>query len=140
LSHLYIKCIILQGQARDKHRENSKSAVFSQVHSVHGDPGFARVNPPWATDWRDFTVSDAAAKRVGHNHIDTSSIGLSDRFGFDRTLIGRRLMFREGDPAAGAKNGIFSEFSLCLSQACLGKMIIFIYKWRKNAGFRRRTG
>jgi len=31
LSHLYIKCIILPRQARDKHRENSKkSGVFSQ--------------------------------------------------------------------------------------------------------------
>jgi len=26
LSHLYIKCIILPRQARDKHRENSKKA------------------------------------------------------------------------------------------------------------------
>jgi hypothetical protein len=29
------------------------------------------------------------------------------------------------------------EFSLCLSRACLGKMFVFIYKWRKNAVFRR---
>eukprot|EP01046_Picozoa_sp_COSAG06_P002115 COSAG06_NODE_72_length_25897_cov_9.227382_9_plen_527_part_00 len=32
------------------------------------------------------------------------------------------------------------EFSLCLSRACLGKMIVFIYKWRKNAVFRRGSG
>ena len=32
LSHLYIKCIILPRQARDKHRESTqKSAVFSQA-------------------------------------------------------------------------------------------------------------
>jgi hypothetical protein len=31
----------------------------------------------------------------------------------------------------------FFEFSLCLSRACLGKMIMFIYKWLKNAVFRR---
>ena len=37
----------------------------------------------------------------------------------------------------GAKNGIFFEFSLCLSRACLGKMIVLIYKWLKNAVFRR---
>jgi hypothetical protein len=37
----------------------------------------------------------------------------------------------------GAENGIFFEFSLCLSRACLGKMIVFIYKWLKNAVFRR---
>jgi hypothetical protein len=29
LSHLYIKCIILPRQARDKHRENSKKVPFS---------------------------------------------------------------------------------------------------------------
>jgi hypothetical protein len=27
------------------------------------------------------------------------------------------------------KNGPFFEFSLCLSRACLGKKIVFIYKW-----------
>eukprot|EP01046_Picozoa_sp_COSAG06_P057193 COSAG06_NODE_11069_length_1573_cov_1.207598_1_plen_150_part_10 len=26
---------------------------------------------------------------------------------------------------------LFFEFSLCLSRACLGKMFVFIYKWRK---------
>jgi hypothetical protein len=30
LRHLYIKCIILPRQARDKHRENSKEVPFSQ--------------------------------------------------------------------------------------------------------------
>eukprot|EP01046_Picozoa_sp_COSAG06_P019227 COSAG06_NODE_1364_length_9696_cov_14.104929_7_plen_92_part_00 len=30
------------------------------------------------------------------------------------------------------ENGTFFEFSLCLSRACLGKIIIFIYKWRKK--------
>jgi hypothetical protein len=34
------------------------------------------------------------------------------------------------------KTASFSEFSLCLSRACLGN-IVFIYKWLKNAGFRR---
>jgi hypothetical protein len=27
------------------------------------------------------------------------------------------------------KTATFFEFSLCLSRACLGKMIVFIYKW-----------
>ena len=34
LRHLYIKCIILPRQARDKHRENSKKVPFSL--SLHG--------------------------------------------------------------------------------------------------------
>jgi hypothetical protein len=32
---------------------------------------------------------------------------------------------------------VFGVLSLCLSRACLGKMIVFRYKWRKNAVFRR---
>jgi len=35
-----------------------------------------------------------------------------------------------------AKNATLSiEFSLCLSRACLGKMVHFIYKWRKSGAF-----
>ena len=33
------------------------------------------------------------------------------------------------------KRHLFFEFSLCLSRACLGKMFVFMYKWRKNAVF-----
>jgi hypothetical protein len=38
------------------------------------------------------------------------------------------------------KTASFFEFSLCLSRACLGKMIVFIYKWLKSAVFRRVQG
>ena len=37
------------------------------------------------------------------------------------------------------QNGLFLEFSLvlvlCVSRACLGKMIVFIHKWRKKDRF-----
>jgi hypothetical protein len=33
------------------------------------------------------------------------------------------------------KTGPFFEFSLCLFRACLGKMMIFSIKWRKNGEF-----
>eukprot|EP01043_Picozoa_sp_COSAG02_P079206 COSAG02_NODE_18207_length_953_cov_1.612412_1_plen_183_part_01 len=33
------------------------------------------------------------------------------------------------------ENGTFFEFSLCLSRACLGKMLIFVYKWLKKCRF-----
>ena len=36
------------------------------------------------------------------------------------------------------ENGLFFEFSLCLSRACLGKMMHFIYKWQKKARFLTR--
>ena len=35
------------------------------------------------------------------------------------------------------KTASFFEFSLCLSRACLGKVFVFLYKWLKNAVFRR---
>jgi hypothetical protein len=31
------------------------------------------------------------------------------------------------------KTASFFEFSICLSRVCLGKLIVFIYKWLKNA-------
>jgi hypothetical protein len=34
------------------------------------------------------------------------------------------------------ENGTFFEFSLCLSRACLGKIMHFIYKWLKKCRFR----
>jgi hypothetical protein len=33
------------------------------------------------------------------------------------------------------KTPLFFEFPLCLSRACLGKMIVFIHKWRKKWRF-----
>ena len=33
----------------------------------------------------------------------------------------------------------FFEFSLCLSRACLGKIMHFIYKWLKNGRFPYRV-
>jgi hypothetical protein len=33
------------------------------------------------------------------------------------------------------KRRLFLSFSLCLSRACLGKMSILMYKWRKKAAF-----
>jgi hypothetical protein len=44
------------------------------------------------------------------------------------------------DATHGAKNVFFGVVSLCLSRACLGKMIVFIYKWLKKAVFCRLGG
>jgi hypothetical protein len=38
------------------------------------------------------------------------------------------------------RNASFFEFSLCLSRACLGKMTIFIHKWRKRTRFPYQGG
>ena len=71
-----------------------------QKHSRHAEPEFQRTNPPWATNWTDLVVGKAAAKSVGHRAVDMAPIGLGTAFGFDRSRIGRRLMFREGEPSA----------------------------------------
>jgi hypothetical protein len=39
----------------------------------------------------------------------------------------------------GAENGIFFVISLSLSRACLGKVIVFIYKWVRRCGKRVTT-
>jgi len=38
------------------------------------------------------------------------------------------------------KRHSFFECSLCLFRACLGKMIVYIYKWRKKWRFSHRNG
>jgi hypothetical protein len=55
-------------------------------------------------------------------------------FAFLGPLIGRLPPSR---PAGSTlqENVPFWEFSLCLSRACLGKTIAFIYKWRKKRRF-----
>ena len=82
-----------------------------QMHSRHADADFQRKNRPWESNWTDFVVGAAAAKSVGHTPIAAERIGLGPDFAFDRTLIGRRLMFREGDPGAliGEKNHFEDE-------------------------------
>eukprot|EP01044_Picomonas_judraskeda_P034032 COSAG03_NODE_13918_length_484_cov_0.664935_2_plen_102_part_01 len=50
----------------------------------------------------------------------------------------KRCVFRTSTPertSASCRNASFFEFSLCLSRACLGKMIIFISRWRKKWRF-----
>jgi hypothetical protein len=40
-----------------------------------------------------------------------------------------------GGRAALRENGTFFEFFLCSSRACLGKMLILMYKWLKKCRF-----
>ena len=73
-----------------------------QKHSVHADPEFVRQNKPWETNWTDFVATSAAAKAIGHVPPDMAAIGLGAAFKFDRALIGRRRLFREGAPGSRA--------------------------------------
>ena len=53
-------------------------------------------------------------------------------------LVGSDCQICHGDcddDDGARKTASFFEFSLCLSRACLGKMIVFIHKWLNNAVF-----
>jgi hypothetical protein len=76
-------------------------------HSVQAtkDP-FARVNQPWNTNASDFVAEGEEAKQVGHVPLPVHEMGLGGVFdlGFDRALVGRRLLFREGSQSEGGNS------------------------------------
>ena len=57
----------------------------------------------------------------------------------NRSMHNRSMAHLDDEPAAvcaaEGKRHFFLEFSLCLSRACLGKMLDFIYKLRKKCRF-----
>jgi hypothetical protein len=58
---------------------------------------------------------------------------------FERAISLRTIMnIWFDDLSRQAQDSHFLEFSLCLSRACLGKIIVFICKLLKKAGFERR--
>jgi hypothetical protein len=118
LSHLYIKTMILPRQARDKHRETSNTdyrCVFSGENLALLDEFIARYSELF--EW-------VRPKAGAIAFIKFRGPMTSEDFGAQLATLVR-------------KTASFLEFSLCLSRACLGKMIVFIHKWRKNAVFRR---
>jgi len=73
-------------------------------HSVRAtkEP-FARKNEPWNSNFSDFVASSDEARKVGHVPLPVHQIGLGSFFdrGFDRRLVGRRNLFREGGASLG---------------------------------------
>jgi hypothetical protein len=110
---LILKTNILPRQARDKHRESTQkeSGVFYQVlgYGVRVNNMHAMVVDTLTTGYLGY------ASRI--NDTDTHEKWLDGYLGCE-------------------KRHLFLELSLSLSRACLGKMIVFIYKWLKNAVFR----
>jgi hypothetical protein len=74
LSHLYIKCILLPRQARDKHRENSKKVPFSQS-GVGGTPDAAT------------SIPELARESAAHGLIRLASTGSVDRSTVHRAAV-----------------------------------------------------
>ena len=80
----------------------------------------ASVRPKFLNHFR--VLTRLVCKSTGLKHL------LCDRFcGIKRA---RRL----------SENTCLFEFSLCLSRACFGKMIVFMYKWLKRRVFRTGSG
>jgi hypothetical protein len=71
--------------------------------------------------------------------ITTTSKQAPHRLGFGARLPKRhsatRLEHALQHRVELRQNGTFLSVSLCLSRACLGKMLIFIYKWLKKCRF-----
>jgi hypothetical protein len=116
---------------------------YSQNHTIRGNrierPGFCGMyfqgiypgdtwpisngygRAPNGTITHQGPIRSAAEADVNKWHV------ISDNLIYD---YGRRV-----GHGSVRQTASFFEFSLCLSRACLGTMIVFIYKWLKNAGF-----
>jgi hypothetical protein len=91
---------------------------------------------------------DTSIRRL-FKHLEKSWRGFAEALGPEGLVvdadIGHACAFagplrHAGYPITrGGKTASFFEFSLSLSRACLGKTIVFIYKWLKNAVFRRHA-
>jgi hypothetical protein len=76
LSHLYIKCIILPRQARDKHRENSKKVPFSRsaalapinLHHAHRHARRRTLGQRFDSRWR--VIRPGACWRQGQERCE----------------------------------------------------------------------
>ena len=49
--------------------------------------------------------------------------------------LSRQIREKRNKTSKPSRLGTFSQLFLCLSRACLGKKIVFIYKWLKRGVF-----
>ena len=135
--------IILPRQAQDKHRESTQK----QTTVFLGD-GMSYTS--FRLGWHNSNSSDdtTAATTAEAQSSSTSSVtktlslstteGSTTRFDVSVANVGERhgrvtvlAMWRP----IGAKNAPVSQLFLCLSQACLSKMIVCIYKIAPKSAF-----
>ena len=131
LSHLYIKTNILPRQARDKHRETSEKG---QVYPPYRPSSMSIITCRNVS--LSFFVSDFPYVCPEPVLTNTRFLVVMKWRNKRRSPHQRRVRWR---PRRGAvsttgscRKQLFFAFSLCLSRACLGKMMHFIYKWRKK--------
>jgi hypothetical protein len=129
--------IIQPRQARDKHRESSKTRVaFLQDLPTAG--------PATGFKWNNGTANVTSTFRYNISGPDSFTLCVPPLFSPLSTNSlssrARKILFlklSDTPPAAAVayvlrENGTFFEFSLCLSRACLGKILHLIYKWLKK--------
>eukprot|EP01046_Picozoa_sp_COSAG06_P025148 COSAG06_NODE_2096_length_7603_cov_8.520656_6_plen_198_part_00 len=86
----------------------------------------------------ELTYSRATARRAERERFSNTAVGSYKMHRWLRTELPAviRVEDRDGVVPFGSQWSFF-EVSLCLSRACLGKMIVYIYKWLKKAVFCR---
>ena len=110
--------------ARDKHIQkrlkNGRKTAFQVITA-----GRAHASSRTAQAARPTLAAAAAAERTAATGEGTAAVPPTQQQLELETAV--------------RKTASFFEFSLYLSRACLGKMIVLMYKWLNNAVFRRRS-
>ena len=166
LSHLYIKCMILPRQARDKHRENSKKVPFSRrlqhlnalhIDAVLGEQSSYLPSLPFASLFSMLPPYTAVSELQRNGNVRScvprsisfslSTHTLSVAGVADATYRPEIFLSASMHPAASrsssrCKNSYYSlpirESSLYLSRACLGNAPSFIFENSTKCRFSRR--
>jgi hypothetical protein len=124
----YISMMVCQARLGTEHKDNrtrEKGRFFVPQGIIGGS------HCPVATLFSsDKSYWNVAASLWGYYYGELARLGTA-------AIAASQLTGYPPNTWDGAENGIFVEFSLCLSRACLGKIVVFIYKWLKNAVFRR---
>eukprot|EP01046_Picozoa_sp_COSAG06_P076273 COSAG06_NODE_24258_length_668_cov_0.910369_1_plen_192_part_10 len=124
LRHLYIETIILPRQARDKHGENSKKMPFSPpaMYTRSGRRSYSHHHLSLHLPPREAAAAAAAA--AAHCR------------GRWLPMIGS--CSQSTAPCTPAKKRLVAQLFLCLSRACLGKMIVLKHEMGPKRRFPHR--
>jgi hypothetical protein len=121
--HSILKIIFSPRQARDKHRESTQKERSCVSHRYLA----------WESVWCNYNqITQRSGEELRRIRTIYRGIG--------QGLLNAYTTWNPHVPVSRdvvRKTASFLEFFLCLSRACLGKIIVSIYKWLQNAVFRR---
>jgi|EP01046_Picozoa_sp_COSAG06_P010522 hypothetical protein len=118
-------------RARNERQASVAEAYLARLQAAWRPAGGTLVRVPWCI--QSINPSVVASK---DSRAALFARFLVETYGVEYLRSGSGVL----DIAGGAKNALFSQLFLCLSRACLGKMIAFIYKLLKKGVFRRAWG